>query len=81
MKGSRVMVGSGVEETAKGVGNTVVEGARYTGERQRLRGEREEIPDSTVLEVTERAWRSGLPPGLGGATLECRRPCSRHGSS
>lgn len=26
-------VGSGVEETAKGVGNTVVEGARYTGEK------------------------------------------------
>ena len=26
-------VGSGVEETAKGVGNTVVEGAKYTGEK------------------------------------------------
>lgn len=26
-------VGTGVEDTAKGVGNTVVEGARYTGEK------------------------------------------------
>ena len=26
-------VGTGVEETAKGVGNTVVEGAKYTGEK------------------------------------------------
>ena len=26
-------VGTGVEETAKGVGNTVVEGARYTGDK------------------------------------------------
>jgi hypothetical protein len=26
-------VGTGVEETAKGIGNTVVEGARYSGEK------------------------------------------------
>lgn len=26
-------VGNGVEETAKGVGNTVVEGSKYTGEK------------------------------------------------
>src|SRR5688572_30360304 len=26
-------IGPGVEETAKGVGNTVVEGAKYTGEK------------------------------------------------
>lgn len=26
-------VGTGVEETAKGLGNTVVEGAKYTGEK------------------------------------------------
>ena len=26
-------VGTGVEETAKGVGNTVVEGAKYTGDK------------------------------------------------
>ena len=26
-------VGDGVEETAKGIGNTVVEGATYTGEK------------------------------------------------
>ena len=32
-------VGKGVEETAKGVGHTVVEGARYTGEKFRESGE------------------------------------------
>src|SRR5262245_43234279 len=31
-------VGEGVEETAKGVGNTVVEGAKYTGEKFRESG-------------------------------------------
>jgi hypothetical protein len=31
-------VGSGVEETAKGIGNTVVEGARYTGEKLKESG-------------------------------------------
>ena len=31
-------VGEGVEETAKGVGNTVVEGAKFTGEKFRESG-------------------------------------------
>jgi hypothetical protein len=31
-------VGDGVEETAKGVGNTVVEGAKYTGEKLKESG-------------------------------------------
>jgi hypothetical protein len=31
-------VGQGVEETAKGVGNTVVEGAKYTGEKLKESG-------------------------------------------
>jgi hypothetical protein len=32
-------VGQGVEETAKGVGHTVVEGAKFTGEKFRESGE------------------------------------------
>jgi hypothetical protein len=31
-------VGEGVEETAKGIGHTVVEGAKYTGEKLRESG-------------------------------------------
>ena len=31
-------IGEGVEETAKGVGNTVVEGAKYTGEKLKESG-------------------------------------------
>jgi hypothetical protein len=31
-------VGQGVEETAKGIGNTVVEGAKYTGEKLKESG-------------------------------------------
>ena len=31
-------VGEGVEETAKGIGNTVVEGAKYTGEKLKESG-------------------------------------------
>ena len=31
-------VGQGVEDTAKGVGNTVVEGAKYTGEKLKESG-------------------------------------------
>jgi hypothetical protein len=31
-------VGDGVEETAKGVGNTVVEGAKYTGDKLKESG-------------------------------------------
>src|SRR5712692_6923384 len=32
-------IGEGVEETAKGVGNTVVEGARFTGEKLKESGQ------------------------------------------
>jgi hypothetical protein len=32
-------VGTGVEETAKGIGNTVVEGAKYTGEKLKESGQ------------------------------------------
>jgi hypothetical protein len=32
-------VGTGVEETAKGVGNTVVEGAKFTGEKFKESGQ------------------------------------------
>jgi len=31
-------IGDGVEETAKGIGNTVVEGAKYTGEKLKESG-------------------------------------------
>jgi hypothetical protein len=32
-------IGEGVEETAKGIGNTVVEGAKYTGEKLKESGQ------------------------------------------
>jgi hypothetical protein len=32
-------LGDGVEETAKGIGNTVVEGAKYTGEKLKESGQ------------------------------------------
>ena len=32
-------IGEGVEETAKGIGNTVVEGAKFTGEKFRESGQ------------------------------------------
>ena len=32
-------IGEGVEETAKGIGNTVVEGAKFTGEKLRESGQ------------------------------------------
>jgi len=37
-------VGKGVEETAKGVGHTVVEGAKYTGEKFKEAGKAAEPP-------------------------------------
>ena len=37
-------VGKGVEETAKGVGNTVVEGAKFTGEKFKEAGKAAEPP-------------------------------------
>ena len=38
-------IGEGVEETAKGIGNTVVEGAKFTGEKFRESGRAAE-PDA-----------------------------------
>jgi hypothetical protein len=37
-------VGHGVEETAKGIGNTVVEGAKFTGEKFKEAGKAAEPP-------------------------------------
>ncbi|HEY7651097.1 MAG TPA: hypothetical protein VID04_19020 [Methylomirabilota bacterium] len=37
-------VGQGVEQTAKGVGNTVVEGAKYSGEKLKDAGKAAETP-------------------------------------
>jgi hypothetical protein len=37
-------VGAGVEETAKGIGTTVVEGAKFTGEKLRESGKAAESP-------------------------------------
>jgi hypothetical protein len=37
-------VGTGVEETAKGVGHTVVEGAKYTGEKFKESGQAAKPP-------------------------------------
>lgn len=43
-------IGSGVEETARGVGNTVVEGAKFAGEKLEESGRAAEGP-------ARRAWR------------------------
>jgi hypothetical protein len=37
-------IGKGVEETAKGIGNTVVEGAKFTGEKFKEAGKAAEPP-------------------------------------
>ncbi len=37
-------IGEGVEETAKGIGNTVVEGAKFTGEKFKEAGKAAEPP-------------------------------------
>ena len=37
-------IGEGVEETAKGIGNTVVEGAKFTGEKLKESGKAAEPP-------------------------------------
>ncbi len=54
-------LGDGVEETAKGVGHTVVEGAsvgapegrQRQGKRERVRLEREELLHAALLELSE----------------------------
>jgi Sec-independent protein translocase protein TatA len=46
-------VGEGVEETAKGIGNTVVEGAKVTGEKFKEAGKAAEPPAKTAWEKTK----------------------------
>lgn len=41
-------IGAGVEETAKGIGNTVVEGAKYSGEKLKEAGKAAEPPAKTA---------------------------------
>lgn len=43
-------VGQGVEDTAKGVGNTVVEGAKYSGEKLKEAGKAAEPQAKTTWE-------------------------------
>jgi hypothetical protein len=43
-------IGEGVEETAKGIGNTVVEGARFTGEKLKDAGKAAEPKAKTTWE-------------------------------
>jgi len=43
----------GVEETAKGIGNTVVEGAKLTGEKFKEAGKAAEPPATTAWEKTK----------------------------
>ncbi len=51
-------VGTGVEETAKGVGNTVVEGAKFTGEKFREAGQAAEPPAKRTGENIKEGARS-----------------------
>jgi hypothetical protein len=41
-------IGQGVEETAKGVGKTAVEGAKYSGEKLKEAGQAAEPPAKTA---------------------------------
>ena len=41
-------VGQGVKETAKGIGETVAEGAKYTGQKLRESGEAAEAPSKSA---------------------------------
>ena len=43
-------IGEGVEETAKGIGNTVVEGAKFTGEKLKEAGKTAEPPAKNAWE-------------------------------
>ena len=43
-------IGEGVEETAKGIGNTVVEGAKFTGEKFKEAGKAAEPPTKSAWE-------------------------------
>src|SRR5436190_2108064 len=46
-------VGQGVEDTAKGIGKTVVEGAKYTGEKFKEAGKAAEPQAKTAWEHTK----------------------------
>ena len=43
-------IGEGVEELAKGIGNTVVEGAKFTGEKMKDAGKAAEPPAKSAWE-------------------------------
>ena len=45
-------VGQGVDETAKGIGKTVVEGSKYTGEKFKEAGKSAEPPAKSAWEHT-----------------------------
>jgi hypothetical protein len=47
-------IGEGVEQTAKGVGNTVVEGAKYSGEKMKEAGRAAEPQAKTSWEHVKR---------------------------
>jgi hypothetical protein len=51
-------VGKGVEETAKGIGNTVVEGAKFTGEKFKEAGKAAEPPAKRTGENIKEGARS-----------------------
>jgi hypothetical protein len=51
-------VGKGVEQTAKGVGNTVVEGAKYSGEKLKDAGKAAEAPAKTSWEHVKQGANS-----------------------
>ncbi len=46
-------VGTGVEQTAKGIGHTVVEGAKFTGEKLKESGKAAEPPAKTAWQKTK----------------------------
>ncbi|MCI0549144.1 MAG: hypothetical protein L0027_17915 [Candidatus Rokubacteria bacterium] len=48
-------IGPGVEQTAKGIGNTVVEGAKYTGEKFKEAGKAAEPEAKTAWQRTKDA--------------------------
>jgi hypothetical protein len=54
-------VGKGVEQTAKGVGNTVVEGAKFTGEKFKDAGKAAEPPAKSTW-TTSRTAHPRLAP-------------------
>jgi hypothetical protein len=51
-------VGQGVEQTAKGIGNTVKEGAKYSGEKLKEAGKAAETPAKTSWEHVKQGANS-----------------------